>query len=106
MLTEIELLRAYSYGPTRSENMNILSLIREVLTDDLHDKIMQTMDITSLKKEVDLIFEYLSVRKRYNKLNSLFGNILTYNEIGFSIDGQNFSTLDEVEKAWNNKAFL
>jgi hypothetical protein len=106
MASEVEILRLYHYGSTRSENMNILFLIRELLADDLHDKITEATDLVFLKKEVNLIFEYLIVRKRLCQLNSLFNDKLSYDETGFLIEDKRFASLDEVEKAWNNKAFL
>lgn len=69
------------------------------------------IDVERLKLQYEEVLEYLIVKKRFRKLSLLFKGKLSFhrnllNENCFDVDGHVFKTLDEVEKAYNNRAFL
>jgi hypothetical protein len=73
---------------------------------NISNDIWHCMDVSHLREVLDQDFDYLVLRKRYEILLAHFPKTLSYDENGFLLDGHRFETLDEVEKAINNKAFL
>jgi hypothetical protein len=76
------------------------------LYTNISNDIWYYMDISYFREALDQDFDYLILRKRYEFLLTQFPKTLSYDENGFLLDGHRFETLDEVEKAINNKAFL
>jgi hypothetical protein len=73
---------------------------------NINNDILFCMDIPYFREVLDQDFDYLLLRKRYEILLAHFPKTLSYDENGFLLDGHRFETLDEVEKAIDNKAFL
>ena len=68
----------------------------------------EVIDVPLVKQKVDEAFLRLLVMHRFCKLRLSFNGKLDYNvnDDCFIIEGHKFATLDQVEKALNNKAFL
>lgn len=66
----------------------------------------EVIDVPAIKVQIDKAFREILIIHRYVRLRKAFDDKLTYSTDSFYIDGHKFSTLDEVEKAWKNKAFL
>lgn len=79
---------------------------RGMMIDNLSPKIMDIIDLDALKIQVDEIMEFLFVVKRFRKLSKMFDGKLACHQDCFEIEGHKFQTLDEVEKCYNNRAFL
>lgn len=63
------------------------------------------INLNLIKEKIDEGFEYLYVKQRFIRLNKLIENKIHITD-KFYIDGHGFETLDEVEVAIKNKAFL
>ena len=63
------------------------------------------VDLDAIQQICDNIFHILKLRKRYLKLQEENSDIGVSSE-GFHILGHTFQTLDELEHALKNKAFL
>jgi hypothetical protein len=66
----------------------------------------ELMDLNVVDRSFDEIVHALKIIKRYRELSDGANGILTYDREGFYVGESVFQTLDEVEKALNNKAFL
>lgn len=89
------------FGST-SRMSNLFALMADACSNNtwmfLHLKETQEM--------MDNYFKCLALKKRYTELVVLSNIILNYDETGFHLHEHTFETLDEVEKALKNKAFL
>ena len=94
----------YHYAQNRSLS-KIGSAFYAIYTNISND-ILYCMDIQHLREVIDQDFDYLVLRTRYELLLAHFPKTLSYDANGFLLDGHRFETLDEVEKAIDNKAFL
>lgn len=98
-IEEYKLLASYSDG---DDVRKLYSLLATALIDD-------SWNLINLDKAQSIInehFRFLKVFKRYSDLYILAKGKLDRSQEGFQLDGHTFKTLDEVEKALNNKAFL
>ena len=78
----------------------------ELMAHAIRNGSWQLVDLEVLRDTIDQDFQYLLIRKRYEGLVLWSNHALTYDDNGFHLDGHDFETLDEVEKAMENKAFL
>ena len=63
------------------------------------------LELEMVQQSINEVFYYLRLVKRFRQL-SMLGVELTYSEEGFHLGESIFETLDAVEKAIKNKAFL
>lgn len=103
---DLHLINKYAHY---SATYNPTGLLRDVACQngEASDmKAIDVIDLTLLKQEIDEVFDFLYAYKRYRELNKKFSHKLAYDKEGFKLDDHVFQSLDEVEKAWNNRAFL
>lgn len=97
----------------------LLTTIKNTYTLSMFNPV-DVVDLESLKSQVDEFMEFCVVLKRFRRLNFLFKNELRFYQPHhikqgvtllddgphFEVEGHVFYSLDEVEKVWNNRAFL
>lgn len=71
----------------------------------MENNMWELLELDDLQSQVNTTLHCLKVIKRYRKLQ-LECVDLAYSEEGFTLSGHTFKTLDDVEKAIKNKAFL
>ena len=64
------------------------------------------LDLDAVERKIKNIFRILRVENRYNQLFSLSNGQLSVNLKSFKLNGHEFQSLDEVEAALRNPAFL
>ncbi len=72
----------------------------------LSSKQMSILDVAACRDRINTVFDYVEVRKRFDKLREEINGGLSFDKNGFKLFKSTFETLDEVEKALKNKAFL
>jgi hypothetical protein len=72
----------------------------------LEDKTIGLVNIEEAQARCNEIFKYLYLGRRFDELVAKSNKTLVSLPGGFELLGHKFETLDEVEKALNNKAFL
>lgn len=77
----------------------------DLLALALRSNTWELLDLDLTENNMLDTFRYLKDLKRYRRLQNQMTS-LYYTEEGFFIDGHQFETLDQVEKAIKNKAFL
>jgi hypothetical protein len=113
-MTEIDILHKYIGRPELGGCKNILNLLNSFITDSYYveNVLIEVTNLSFAKEKIDELFIFLFIQQRFMKLYKLFDERLSYsmgdltNDDYFIINDHKFSTLDEVEKAWNNKSFL
>jgi hypothetical protein len=66
----------------------------------------ELLDLDILESEFDKCIAYFRLCKRFRAMDKLLDGELSITDDGFEIDEHLFQTLDEVQKAVDNKAFL
>lgn len=88
----------------------IISVLQNIKTYKwaAYPNIIDAIDVDALKGGVEEAFEYLRLLKRCRQLSKLSDNQLDINDVKgtYELSSHSFNTLDEVEKALNNKALL
>jgi len=100
--TEYGLLLHYNNYDTKNKILKLFSLIAAAVTDNQCD----FLSLTDIKNSFDQYFKYLELKRKYDKLLIKARDILYVDYQGFRINEFTFETLDEVEKALENKMFL
>lgn len=85
---------------------SILKASIELLSHSLSYNSLTMIDLPLVKESVNRLFDFLEIRQRYEKLKIQSVAALSFDKDGFHLDGHTFHTLDEVERALKNKAFL
>jgi hypothetical protein len=107
MSRDLELLNKYGGVGGSFDPLAAFRLLQDIDTYAYREfESIDALDLDELRFQVDTIFEYLYVLKRFRKLRRLFKGELGFNSEGFLLNNHTFQTLDEVECAWKNKAFL
>jgi hypothetical protein len=114
-MTEIELLHKYSDNSYRRKIASLCKMLLDIgvcdepFSTNINSAMLSAVDIPVLKEKIDEFLQFLDIRKRFDKLNILFNGKLSFGDRTdslFTVDGHEFSTLDEVERAWKLRAFL
>ena len=87
--------------PSERSTAKMFSLMSTALADST----WELLEIDTAAEVFSGVFKYLSISKRYRDLQSQ-SQELSYSADGFHLGEHIFETLDEVEKALKNKAFL
>ena|ERR1700722_1661970 len=104
--TEAEVLSSMSFRiDVYSKHIAVLDYLMTE-DDQVNDAQLRLIDLVKLKDIIYEAFEYLSVLKRFNDLNELYGNSTTCYDGKFHVQSANFDTLNEVERALKQKALL
>lgn len=71
-------------------------------------KSIDLIDLNMLRLQIDESIQFLFLCKRFRQLDELFKGKIVFdnNKRCFAIDDHEFQSLDEIEKAWKNRAFL
>lgn len=85
---------------------NTFSKALEMIGTSITHKNYHLIDIEAARAKVEETFAAIKAKKRYDALFIVSKGKLTYDASGFIIGDHKFETLDEVEQALNNKAFL
>lgn len=88
---------------TRKEHTKCLGILNDVISDG---KGCEFLDFSMIKDKVEEILSFVKLYQRYLALSKDSNGSLSYNNDGFNLDGHSFETLDEVDRALKNKAFL
>ena len=100
--TEYGILRFYD----ERASMTTVSKTFRLVSHAIEEKQWSLLNLEETQNVIEQHFKYLNVLKRFNILQSTSGNELYYDHDGFHLHEFVFSTLDEVEKALRQKAFL
>lgn len=87
-------------------NQNKMNSLYSFMNSSLENGQWTFLDLNQVQKNINEHFQYLSLRKRYSELLIESKNILVYDHEGFHINEHTFETLDEVQRALNQKMFL
>jgi hypothetical protein len=105
MKSELELYKKYfgddSYG-ARAKLANKFDSLEKVSTNGD----IEVLDVLTIRTTLNEICDYFLLRQRFLKLNDQSKGHLTLVDDGFKLYDATFTSLDEVERALVNKAFL
>lgn len=99
-------MKDYEFVKTANDYGNRFSKALEAVVSALSNKHCDMLNIEAVKIRVAEAMQALEIRARYDELVQKSKGKLTCDNSGFDLDGHKFESLDEVEKALNNKAFL
>ena len=85
---------------------NRFSKVLEAVVVAINNKHCDMLNLTIVKSRVEEAMIALEVKIRFDLLASKSNGKLTCTTSCFELDGHKFETLDQVEKALDNKAFL
>lgn len=86
----------------RNKNVKLLAAIAVSISNES----WELMDLDGVEHVFKETMYALKLVKRYRSLSALSKGLLTYSDEGFHVAENTFNTLDEIEKAIKNKAFL
>lgn len=104
MKSDLELFLAYDTELAGLYNKGYYTL--DLVKNALSNNILDMLDLSICDEAVKEIFTYLHLKKKYSALKKEANGQLTVSKDGFKLSGKDFLTIDELEKAWKNKAFL
>ena len=99
-MKEYELLTKYHYPEGAIEGPF------DVMSQALYTKSTNLLNLDECRARTNEIFDYLELKKRYDSLVEESKGKLQFTKEYFDLLKHQFQTLDEVEKALKNKAFL
>lgn len=85
---------------------NRYSKALEAVVTALNNRYFDILDLEAVKRRVAEAMEALEIKMRFDILNCKVNDKLICNNTDFELNGHKLDSLDEVEKAINNKAFL
>ena len=77
-----------------------------LLLKSIEDNSYVFLDLSAIREQIIVYVDWLILAERFSLLKSISNGELSFDKEGFHIKEYAFSSLDEVEKALNNKAFL
>jgi len=78
----------------------------DLVSQALYTKSVDMLNLEACKAEIAEVFQFIDLRARFNILQAESENKILVTYTGFQFEGFKFETLDEIEKALKNKAFL
>lgn len=99
-MKEYEILKKYEY-PVKP-----IEAPFDVVSQAIYNKSMSLINIELCKNEIAEVFDYYKIKLKYDFLAEKADEKLYYTNNEFVFEDFKFQTLDEVEKAIKNKAFL
>lgn len=94
-----------AYYDSHNGNTEIANLF-SLMSNSLENRQWSFINVNEAQLVINRYFEFLSLKKRYIELCHLSKNELGFDNSGFHINEFTFETLDEVQKALNNKSFI
>lgn len=67
---------------------------------------LSMLDMEAVEVKMAAVISYTKIRRKFEVLKDKCFGELSYDKNGFKFDGHTFDSLDEIEKAIANKAFL
>lgn len=104
MRSDIDLFIEYDREIAGSYNKAYHAL--ELLRNSISSEIVELLDLELCTNSINDIIKYLYLKKRYVILKSLAPGKLSVSKDGFKLYDNTYMTMDEVERAFKNKAFL
>lgn len=99
-MKEYLLLKKYEYPDKPIESPF------DLVSQALYTKSVNLLNLSLCKTEIAEVFEYIDLKSRFELLQIHSENKIMVTFTAFQFEGFQFETLDEIEKALKNKAFL
>lgn len=101
-------MKDYEFIMTMLEgySSNRFSKTFDVVASAINNKQTGLLNLETVKLKVEEALKALEIRIRFDTLNDMVNGKLTCTNSNFELNGHEFQSLDEVEKAIENKAFL
>ena len=99
-MNELKLLNKYLHNPAGFDG------VFDTVSQAIFSKNEHLLKLDECRAKINEIFDYFEVQRRFLSLAEKSNNKLSFTRNYFELDKHKFETLDEVEKAINNKAFL
>lgn len=99
-MNELQILNKYIYS------MSPIEGIFDTVSQAIYTKNQKFLKIDECRANINEIFDYLEIHNRFLSLVEKSNGKFSLTRINFELDKHKFQTLDEVEKAIENKAFL
>lgn len=100
-------MKDYEFVSIMSEGYgNRFSKSLDAVVSAMNNKQYDMLNLAAVKSRVKEAMQALEVRMRFDSLVGEAKGKLTCSASGFDLDGHKFESLDDVEKALENKAFL
>jgi hypothetical protein len=100
-------VKEYEFASMMSEGYsNRFSKVFEAVCSAMNNKHCDMLNFIAVKSRVEEAMQALEVKIRFDALVVKAKGKLTCSNSSFELDSHKFETLDEVEKALDNKAFL
>ena len=99
---EYNILAAGGSYATKNKMTGVYAFVSSALEADQVD----LLDLKAIQTSVNDHFKFLFLRKRFNEIKAISPVGIDFDCDGFHVKDSTFETLDEVEKAIANKAFL
>ena len=93
------------YNTLRSFGHKQLAELFDTLSVALDNNTWEMLDIDSVEATFIEVFSQMRIVKRFRTLHQINGSV-SYSDDCLLVDDHEFQTLDEIEKALKNKAFL
>lgn len=104
-MKEYDLLRKFVDNESTFGNRDHTKCL-ELLTDTLSsNRGYEFLNLSLINEKIEEIMHFFTVQQRFILLKNNVPSI-NYDERGFHLDSHTFETIDELEKAIKNKAFL
>ena len=78
----------------------------DLVSQALYTKSVNLLNLNLCKVEIAEVFDYIDLRSKLEYLQIISENKILVTFTGFEFEGFKFETLNEIEKALKNKAFL
>lgn len=101
-MKEYELLLKFDDDGGGEDVEDVVYAIHQVLSNNQ----IGILDIAACRAKMNTVFDYIELKQRFDKLREVAPQNLAFEKSGFRLFKSTFETLDEVEKALKNKAFL
>lgn len=72
----------------------------------LSQKELSMLDMEAVEVKMAAVISYTKIKRKFDVLKDKTFGELSYDKSGFNFDGHTFDSLEEVEKALANRAFL
>ena len=105
MKSDIELYKHYFSDDSYTSRSRLSSKFEGVARITENGSI-DILDVSSCRAMFNEIFDYFVIRQKFMALEKQAMGHLSFTDDGFKLYETTFKTLDEVEKALRNKAFL
>lgn len=89
-----------------SDSYNRYSKALDAIVSAINNRHYDMLNLEAVKRKLDEVFDAMVLKSRFDELYKKSNGKLVCNKTDFDFESHKFETLDEVEKAIKNKAFL